>query len=145
MALWSHNKLYQLKIQPIIFNSFVLPHKRRQGNRGCKGENEGKNTARDLQSLGHHFSQPLHGKHLHVTEHFDVCLTNLGSLTLWMAHSQGAASLMAAALTVSRWAEYCQEQLNIHHLLIPVSSFCWSVNIKYGKCHNYCSFGDIKV
>lgn len=40
-----------------------------------------KNTARSLQSLGHHFSQPLH-----VTEHFDVCLTNLGSPTLGMAH-----------------------------------------------------------
>lgn len=46
------------------------------------GENEGKNMAQDLQSLGHHFSQPVHGKHLHVTEDFDVCLTNLGSPTL---------------------------------------------------------------
>lgn len=45
-----------------------------------------KNTAWSLQSLGHHFSQPLHGKHLHVTEHFDVCLTNLGCPTLGMAH-----------------------------------------------------------
>lgn len=35
-------------------------------------------TALDLQSLGHHFSQPLHGKHLCVTDHFDICPTNSG-------------------------------------------------------------------
>lgn len=104
-----------------------------------------KNTAWDLQCFGHHFSQPLHGKHLQVTEHFDVCLTNLGSPTPWMAHSQGTASLMAAALAGNSWVEYWWKQLNTHQLLIPVSSFCCSVNIKYGKCHNYCSFGDIKV
>lgn len=72
-------------------------------------------------------------------------LTNVGSPTLWMAHSQGTASLMASVLMGNRWAEYCWEQLNTHHLLIPGSSSCCSVNIKYEKGHNCCSFGDIKV
>jgi len=44
----------------------------------CEGENEEKSTARDLQNLVHHFSQPLYGKHLHVTKHFDVYHTNSG-------------------------------------------------------------------
>lgn len=83
-------------------------------------------------------------KYMHVIEHFDVCLTNLGSPTLGMSHSQGTASLVVAALAGNRWAEYCQRWLNIHHLLISASSFCWSVN-KYGKGHNYCSFVDTKV
>lgn len=44
----------------------------------CVGENEEKNTARDLQNLARCFSQPLHGKHLHVPKHFDVYHTNSG-------------------------------------------------------------------
>lgn len=44
----------------------------------CEGENEEENTAWDLQSLVHCFSQPLHGKHLHVTKHFDVYHTSSG-------------------------------------------------------------------
>lgn len=44
-------------------------------------------TALDLQSLGHHFSQPLHGKHLRVTDHFDICPTNWALLpSEWHIH-----------------------------------------------------------
>lgn len=35
-------------------------------------EEKKKPTAQDLQNLVHCFSQPLCGKHLHVTKHFHV-------------------------------------------------------------------------
>lgn len=72
-------------------------------------------------------------------------IQTLGPLLRWMAHSQGIASLMSAALAGNRQAECCSEQLYIHHLLISVSSFRLSAKIKYWKGCSYCSFGRIKV